>query len=446
MKQRPRQPAAVTHRLVWLLLAGVVGFAALPTLALRALGEPNGLWTIPAWLRIDAGGDSWGAIEQALRHLDTKGTVDFYKDLYHSASHQFIYSPLSLVFYRLTQYIPGIDWYSQDAMNRVSWPMVPATIVVLALTIGYSLPRLGRLAAPRPMEWAAIGLAAALAVLLSWPIMRGWHNGQIQTWLNLLGMLALLCWLLGGRAVVGVLLGLACIVKPQLGVVVLWAALRGQWAVLAGCAVVVAGFAVASLAAYGLGMHLDYVALMGLLSRRGESFVDNQSVNGLLNRLWHLGPNLTFDGTHRSMVFDPWVYGLTMASSAAMLLAALAWRTQQTALLGTLDLATLLLVSTIAAPVAYTHHYGVILPVFWLALLGLVSARERRVLPYALLACAYLPVSNSTAVTAALADTAWNPLQSLPFFGALLLLGLLFWTRARLEAQAHAHAHAYAHA
>jgi alpha-1,2-mannosyltransferase len=96
-----------------------------------------------------------------------------------------------------------------------------------------------------------------------------------------------------------------------------------------------------------------------------------------------------------------------------------------------LDFCTALLTSTLASPVAYTHHYGLVLPVFWLTFLGIRFGREPRFLLIGLLCLSYALFSNSFAIFARLADTHWNFLQSMPMFGAFILLGLLYALRIR---------------
>jgi phage gp16-like protein len=51
---------------------------------------------------------------------------------------------------------------------------------------------------------------------------------------------------------------------------------------------------------------------------------------------------------------------------------------------------------------------------------------------YCLLALSYALFSDSFAIFSTLADTHWNFLQSMPMFGAFILMGLLFTVRAGL--------------
>ena len=84
-----------------------------------------------------------------------------------------------------------------------------------------------------------------------------------------------------------------------------------------------------------------------------------------------------------------------------------------------------------ASPIAWEHHYGVLAPIY--ALLAghalPTAAVGRGTGP--LLALAYLASAGFFAVAQRTAPTAWNPLQSYLYFGALITLGLLLAARAR---------------
>jgi hypothetical protein len=412
----------------------LIGAGLLPTLILRAMGLENGFWLIANLWRGEGGGDSWGAITKALQYLDTHGADQFYEMVYYNSGHQFIYSPLSLIFYRVTQFPPLIDWYSQDRMNSVSWWVMLAMILVMTLTMRKTIMKYGRSnAAPTVIQMIGLTLLAIIAVSAFAPINSAIRHGQIQTWLDLLAMLSLFLLIIDRRLASGIVIGLAAIVKPQLGVMLAWAALRRDWRFLAGGLIPIVVFGTASLMDYGWKIHSDYLSLLLFLSGRGESYIGNQSINGLLNRMFFLGPNVTFEPTHSHMIYSGWVHAATSISSAAMVLAALLIRSPRNTLAGTLDFCTALLVCTVASPIAYGHHYGLILPVWWLALLSIRSSEQPNVRLYGLLALSYLPLANDMDASMVFADSHWNFLESTPLFGALLLLFLLYRLRLGSE-------------
>jgi alpha-1,2-mannosyltransferase len=402
----------------------------LPTLITRAIGWDNGIWLIGSMWRGEGGGDSWGAIGYALHHLDTRGVDEFYETLYYKAGHQFIYSPLSLIFFRLTQFPPMIDWYSATRMNSVSWWVMLAMILVMTLIVRQSSVKFGPSnTAPNLVQTIGMAILSAIAISTFFPILGGFRNGQIQTWLDFLAMLSLLLVILERRILAGASIGLACIIKPQLAILFLWAAARRDWWFLIGGLLVVGAFGTASLIAYGWRIHLDYASLLLFLSRRGESYVGNQSINGLLNRMFFLGPNVVFEPTHTQIIYNVWVHAATTISSAIMILGAIFIKSPRDTFAGVLDFCTVILVATLASPVAYTHHYGLVLPIFWLALLKLRSDEKNQVVLYCLLGLSFGLLANYFQILSAVADSHWNFLQSLPMFSAFILLGLLLRLR-----------------
>jgi hypothetical protein len=130
------------------------------------------------------------------------------------------------------------------------------------------------------------------------------------------------------------------------------------------------------------------------------------------------------------------VYVATLVSSALLIGAALFWRRREARVAParvsppTLDLAIMIASVTMASPVAWTHHYGVFLPLFALALPACLAATEGRRGLLAMLALSFLLVSNTYRIANRLADSPFNFLQSYVFFGGLLFLALLYRLRA----------------
>jgi hypothetical protein len=253
------------------------------------------------------------------------------------------------------------------------------------------------------------------------PITLAFSLGQAQIFLDLFFTLLVLFWIEGKERPAGVMMALLAMVKPQFGLLLLWAALRRRWnALAAGLATLVAGCAV-SLAAFGLRNNLDYLGVLAGLSRKAQSHYANQSIFGLLNRAIFNGENLPYH-PYVYPPFVPWIYVVTLATTAVLVLLALAYRWRQRAG-GMADLAAIGVVSVIATPMAWEHHYGVLLPIFvwlWFAVYrrGAGSAWALA-LAWVLIADFLSPLNFLAAIPVA------NVLQSYMFFGALLLLGLL---------------------
>jgi hypothetical protein len=122
-----------------------------------------------------------------------------------------------------------------------------------------------------PFRVAPLDHALIFGVALTYyPTLKGLELGQIQTWLSALFGLALLAYVSGRRVVVGLALGIIVSIKPQLGVFLVWALLRGEkrLAIAMGSTLGVLGLC--SLARYGLAAHLEYLELIPLLGR-GEA-------------------------------------------------------------------------------------------------------------------------------------------------------------------------------
>lgn len=208
----------------------------------------------------------------------------------------------------------------------------------------------------------------------------------------------------------------------------LWAALRRQWRFVIGWAVVFVPAALVSLWLYGLENHFDYLKVLAYVGSRGEGFYPNQTVNGLLNRLLFNGNNVEWL-PHRFAPYDAWVHAGTTATSLAIIGAALFWRRHEHERAGATDLLIAGLSFTMASPVGWEHHYGVMMPMFAVALPMTLAAPTLGRPGLVWLAASYVLASNFYPLTNRLADTPLNFLQSYLFFGALMLLAHLYRLR-----------------
>jgi hypothetical protein len=269
-----------------------------------------------------------------------------------------------------------------------------------------------------------VGLA-----LTFYPIVKAFTLGQVQLWLNGIFALALVSWAAGKRAASGVLIGLMMLVKPHYGLFLLWAALRSEWRFAIACAATGLFGLSASVAVFGWTDNVDYLRVFWFLSQHGEVYYPNQSFNGLLNRLMSpLDPetfnSLEFSDYH----FAPrlwWVYFGTMVTSILILSAALFRRGHDGDPDRTFDFCTMALSLTMASPIAWEHHYGILLPVFAVLLAGSLGKWPRLLL----LVVSYVVISNFFSAANALAWTYFNVAQSYVLFGALIVLMLLHTAR-----------------
>ena len=374
--------------------------------------------------RPTAEADSWEPIALSLAHLHAAGTHAFYAARYFATDSQFIYSPLALLLFEGMERA-GVSWSAYSALNLFGCLVLLAQAGVTGLLFDLALVRYAP-SPPTRLERIGAGVIGAAGTIVFYPAIRAWELGQIQLWINCALLTSTLLFFRGSKAAAGALFATACVIKPHLLVVSLLLALRREFRFLAGLIGVLLVLLGASVFAYGWEIHAEYLNLLGYLSRRGESFYANQSLNGLLNRALGLGPNLTWDGTHTHIEFNRAVYLATTVFSFVVLGLSF-WRLRRQRPGERLEVyfPLALLAATIASPVAYEHHFGFTLPLFWILFLEVSSGR--RAFPWRLAAfTVVLAVStNFWAMANATAPTALNFLQSYLFFSELSLLAWL---------------------
>ena len=311
------------------------------------------------------------------------------------------------------------------ALMVLSWIAVCA---VVGLQVWIARAMLGRTG----LSWRA-AVATAMAAFFFMPITLAFSLGQAQVFVDLFFALLVLFWVQGRQRPAGVMMALMTMVKPQFGLLLLWAALRRRWnALVAGLLTLAIGVA-ASVAAFGVSNNLDYLGVLAGLSRKAQPHYANQSMFGLLNRAIFNGENMPYH-PYVYPPFVPWVYYVTLATTAALVLLALAYpfinrrlnrlNTRAREQAGSMaDLGAMAVVCVIATPMAWEHHYGVLLPIFvwlWFAVYrrGFGSIWKMG-LAFVLIADFLSPLNFLAAIPVA------NVLQSYMYFGALLLLALL---------------------
>jgi hypothetical protein len=267
--------------------------------------------------------------------------------------------------------------------------------------------------------WAA---GAALS-LTYYPVVHAYTLGQIQVWVNALFAVATWCWVTRRQAGAGVAVALMCLLKPQYAVVVLWGLLRRQWSFVAAAAATAALGLATSVALFGLANHVDYLRVLSYIARHGEGYFANQSVNGLLHRLLHNGNNLDWDG-NAFAPFHPLVYGCTLVSSLALLAVALLRPRRRQGRGTVLDLGTAAAAATLASPVAWDHHYGVLLPVY-AALVGTLWQTGAGRGTWLAVGTSFVLTANLFLFANRAAATPLNVVQSYMLLGGLLAVRLL---------------------
>ncbi|MGP8025794.1 MAG: glycosyltransferase family 87 protein [Acidocella sp.] len=373
-----------------------------------------------------SGMDSWWPMHMALQVLGGAKKDVLYETLFFGEGVRFQYPPSSLLpLDLLTRMGLGNDG-DFDRLNYVLFLINAMSMAFLAHFLASRLPLNLSFAGKSQARWA-MPMIAFVATFLFYPAIRAVVLGQIQVWIDLLFTLACIAWGYGRRALPGAMIGACCAIKPQFALLLLWALVWREWIFATGVLVVAVPIALLSVAVYGLHNNIAYFDVLSFLSRHGESFYANNSVNGIINRYLGNGNNLRWE-TFQFVPFNPVVYGGTVCASvlavAAIIAPALLRRGNATIF----DFGAAVLLSVMGSPIAWEHHYGVMLPLYVFLLLSVLSepASRSRSWRLAVLALSWFLSANLLSFTYLLADTRLNFLQANLFFGGLLLLPLLF--------------------
>lgn len=183
---------------------------------------------------------------------------------------------------------------------------------------------------------------------------------------------------------------------------------------------------------YGLQHFVDYLSVLSFLSQRGEAYFPNQSVNGLLNRLFFNGNNLHF-ADESFPPFNPVIYGSTLISSLLIITTALFWRWRDISNVDAPELAIMMLSMTIASPIAWEHHYAILLPIFAITLPLALSKQVFGKWTNAFLVGIFFLSSQRLDFTNHFADTRLNILQSYLFFAGMFMLYRISQTKRKIQ-------------
>ena len=181
---------------------------------------------------------------------------------------------------------------------------------------------------------------------------------------------------------------------------------------------------------YGFQQYLEYPSVLSYLSHHGESLWQNQSINGLMNRI-------TGNGLSSQLIwfppYNPTVYFATVISSLLMLIMVFAWRWRKAATES--DLGLVLITLTIASPIAWEHHYGVLLGVMavWVPQLSFIKPLGK--LTLAAVAVLWIFVGQNFPIIERI--TMGRPIPELLLnhllFGALAITALWIASATRVE-------------
>jgi alpha-1,2-mannosyltransferase len=382
--------------------------------------------------------DSWYVMVKALEHFDGLPGESVYEALILKDTTKFQYPPSSLLIFDIPKRFLNLS-YDQlvDMFNKISWACIPLLAIIFYSLLNKSAHHLSendQITLPdnekiKPegrkskVVWIAL-FVSAISVGTFYPILWSYQIGQIQTIMTMLTGLSLLAWQAKRYGIAGVLLSICCSFKPQWVVLVPWAIIRKQWSFLISFSITSTAIFLITGAFYGFKNWIDYVKVLSLIGRVGESYVANQSVNGLLHRLFMNGNNLEVT-TNAFPPYHPTVYMATLITSILILGLAMLWKRNKTPSL--VEFAIVILSLTMASPVAWVHHYAVVYLFFALVIPLTFIYKPLGKWSFVYLLVTYLLVSqNYGYIFAGLAKTHFNFLQSTIFLGIIMMLFYLY--------------------
>jgi alpha-1,2-mannosyltransferase len=343
-------------------LAALVVSVAAVNLVLRHAGYTTTLRYARMAVEHEATADSWRPMLQALDAWDRGEPV--YQTVFFTEHVKFQY-PLTTLFLPMALRSPSRHGNALiKALNRVS--LAVSTVFVACTAALFAVTWFGSRPDWRDWPiWIGLGTVVAGSVLFH-PALMSYVLGQIQSFVNAALAAMLLAWRLNRRVVAGVALGVACLLKPHLALLLVWGLMRRAWTFTAAATMVIAIGAIAAVGVFGLRDNLDYARVVSYMAARGEAISANQSVNGLLNRLVQPPEERQWD-FHSFPPPHPVVRAGTIAAALVLIGAAL-FVPQARGFSGSaLDMGIAALSVTMASPIAWDHHYGVLLPALVLA-------------------------------------------------------------------------------
>jgi hypothetical protein len=404
-----------------LTLAVALGLNLASAVLLRHFGLQTGLWDLhfwaiwpsghaPEWMPVN---DSWMPMRKAYDWFRAPHQGTLYQEIFFRQHVKFQYPPSSLLLFAIPDAFHVT--LTDRLLNWIGWFAVLAEAIATA-ALAYVAAARTSLARPNRLIIAA---ACGVAAFSFHSVLWAFSLGQIQAWLNAAFALAALAFLTGRERTAGALIGVICLIKPQFGLFALWAAFRGKGPFLWGLLIAVGIGLVLSLLKFGLANHFDYLSAISFMNQHGEAYYPNSAVNGVMNRLVGNDDPFTVDKT-AFPPFNPLVYYVSVITSVALVAVALFHRRAR----GLADFFVAGIVFTIASPIAWVHHLGILPPVFAFLAVTAIEAPVR-VRAAVLLVLAYLLSATFIPPVAPLASGIGSLAYAMPLVGALVLVTMM---------------------
>lgn len=439
-----REPWPVMRRLVLTYIAIAFFVSATVTLLLMSTGNnfvdavtrtPIGA---PVTLAQPTNSDSWMPMLKTLERMKTDPEGGLYA-VFRNGEWKFQYPPIAIL---IAEAVPEAmaaearaDWILSSLARWNNWfcrAMIALTLSISAAILIQSQRRYGSGRQPLRTEWLMAGAVMLLGITYM-PILGGYLLGQFQLACNALVALAILLFIQSRRLAAGVVIGLFCLIKPQLALVGLWALFRREYRLAIGIALVGVPGVLLSVALYGFQSLIDYVGVLQTLSRQSEAFFYNQSLAGILLRF--RDPELSIFLLPMGSPLPPyvgWIHQISTVHTGLLILLALVIRSKTPGTAARLvDFCTIITVATVASPVAWNHHFGALFPVL-VAIAPLIIAMPRGAVPLTLLSLAWLAIGAAVIMPDALYHSRWTGLLGEQMFvGGQILVALLLLIQLR---------------
>ena len=385
--------------------------------------------------------DSWKPMERAFDYWEEfQGKILIYTDLLIKKNLKFQYPPTALLISKIIKV---------NNINILEFSTVTTFIfmfLMIAGTAGLTFYSYKEYKSPglSTVEKIVAGILVTFLFFTFYPAVKAGTLGQIQVWLNAIFALAILCYIAGYEIIAGILLGIMASIKPQYALFVIWGVFRGNKRLV--LAIIITGSIglLLGIREFGFATYVDYLRGLSYLANHGESYYPNQSFNGLAGRLFGVRYPRLFNNTQwRAHYFPPyniWVSTSTKITSIAILVIALIKGKSQSKESHVADFCLMGLAATMASPIAWEHHYGILFPIFvclWLILWFGDSPLKSMRAKVTFVTC-YLFAANNIPFAKLLEGSYLNILQSYLFFAAFGVFILLVLIKHQLHPESSA--------
>lgn len=383
----------------------------------------------------DLANDSWDPMHIASDYWDehnTKGRI--YTDNLIAQNIRFQYPPVTLF---IPQFVNQLNISNNVFYAACTYLFILITALSLFKIVQHAVVSHTQMQLPwREQLYLFLGLLAL--TVLYFPILQGAVFGNIQIWLNALFAISLICMIKNKYLLAGVLIGLAATVKPQFGLLLVWAIFRKNWPFMTGFLLAFGLITLGGVIAFSIENHIDYLNALRYLSQHGESYHHNQSLNGLLNRIFGVASpdlynNLSLIYLYQPFPpYNPWVYFPTLISSVLIIGLCLLVKRPTTQEATLVDYCLMSLGLTLASPITWIYHYGLLLPIS-VVLLTLFCLKLKQTdttkMLFRVFAVCFLVTSLSIPFVEYVYHTYLNVMQSYYYFAALGMFTVLYFLR-----------------